>query len=99
MALIVDGKMPKGCYEHLDELRQKPCRFLPMCSQRSGFRNPYTQNVIPSNCPILCEIPDEHGRLVDADALIEQVLNGEHPRYDSMVSMIRSAPTIVEASK
>ena len=90
MALIVDMRMPSCCGS---------CRAsgTDVCKSWFGFLK-HLREGRPIGCPIKNEIPDEHGRLVDADALIEQVLNGEHPRYDSMVRMIQSAPTIVEAS-
>lgn len=43
------------------------------------------------------ELPP-HGRLIDADALIDKVLDDGQPRYCSMVKMIQNAPTVLEAS-
>lgn len=51
------------------------------------------------------ELPDHHGRLVDADALIEQMeADAEHMdepyvkmMYCAAISDVRHAPTIVEA--
>ena len=33
----------------------------------------------PKECPIICQLPEGHGRLVDADALIELMLERKRP--------------------
>ena len=58
----------------------------------------------PEWCPLVA-LPDHHGRLVDADALIEQMeADAEHMDepyarmiYSAAISDVRHAPTIVEA--
>lgn len=57
----------------------------------------------PSWCPIICQLPEGHGRLVDADALFDNVY--EFYGYDNednenwMMGMINDAPTIVPAER
>ena len=57
MALIIKGEMPKGkCWWHDENGKEHECQFFP-CS--------HTIN----DCPIIGEIPDEHGDLIDANAV------------------------------
>ena len=44
------------------------------------------------------EVPP-HGRLIDADELIEKVLDGDRPNYGTVVRFIQEAPVILEATK
>lgn len=41
----------------------------------------------------------KHGRLFDEDTIIKCMLNPEHPNYHDIISMIHSAPTILEANE
>ena len=57
---------------------------------------------IPSWCPILCQLPEGHGRLVDADALKEKAVHYSETEYhfdhDAVeVDDIEDSPTIVPA--
>jgi hypothetical protein len=60
----------------------------------------------PDWCPIICQLPEGHGRLVDADALIEQhkpsiftMVTDFTEGQRSVVANIKNAPTIVPAEK
>ena len=44
------------------------------------------------------ELPP-HGRLIDADELIEKVLDGDRPNYGTVVRFIQEAPVILEATE
>ena len=44
------------------------------------------------------EVPP-HGRLIDADELIEKVLDGDRPNYGTVVRFIQEAPVILEATE
>ena len=61
-------------------------------------------NIRPSWCPIICQLPEGHGRLVDADALDKHVYNdipisvfGSVKKMASVRQIIEDAPTIVPA--
>ena len=58
---------------------------------------------IPSWCPILCQLPEGHGRLVDADALFDKVYEfygrDNEDNENWMMGMINDAPTIVPAEE
>lgn len=58
----------------------------------------------PSWCPIICQLPEGHGRLVDADALKEKAVHYSETEYHfdhDAVEMddIDDAPTIVPAER
>lgn len=96
MSLIIKGSiMPLMCEEC-------PCYDCDDYSCKATGRGviEYRYDGRPDNCPIV-EIPTPHGRLIDADALMECRLEPNHyeelkdgyiPDYD-----LDSAPTIIEA--
>lgn len=100
MSVLIKGmEMPKAC---------EWCSFISTFTTESGlgcrcevekfeFRD-YSKR--QENCPLV-EVPTPHGRLIDADALMECRLEPNHyeelkdgyiPDYD-----LDSAPTIIEA--
>ena len=98
MSLIVNGmSLPHSC---------RTCRFSYFTvgiKKRCEFSGNEVNPLIDkreTNCP-LSEVPTPHGRLIDADALMECRLEPNHyeelkdgyiPDYD-----LDSAPTIIEA--
>lgn len=109
MALIIKGKMPTKCGE---------CRFCnKFCDCPVCIAIPMkveADEIFPKGCPIIGEIPDEHGRLIDADALLpksgydpmmfQHKYDGDHrTQYDTLMGyeilgIVEDAPTIVEAN-
>lgn len=92
MSVLIKGmEMPDSCYH---------CKIAESCGH---YIANYTNRRHP-DCPLIA-LPDHHGRLVDADALIEQMeADAEHmdEPYAKMmcyaaISDVRHAPTIVEA--
>ena len=99
MALIIKGDMPKACsacksvqrYRYSDE-----CEYL---------RKPIARNGRLKDCPIIGEIPDKHGRLIDADELkkaVEKMVVCDAYEYTIAHEMVKKslkmAPTVLEAS-
>ena len=89
MGVYIKGMdMPKGCYEcPLMDGEYGNCKV-----GATGLYDPYMED-----CP-LTEVPEPHGRLVDADVLLEAM------RTDIMGGLnyewfIRETPTIIERSK
>ena len=64
MALIIKGDMPKGCGWDCDLWSEGLCAPL----QKS-----VDEHTIDSDCPIIGEIPDSHGDLIDR-GLVQEVL-------------------------
>lgn len=105
MSVVVRMEMPKDCFE---------CSFGIIDYTEGGvWCNALAQ---PSSgqredCPIICSLPEGHGRLVDADALkewfIEQIdyykrFDGPNcsmmvSAYEAVCRVINDAPTIVPA--
>ena len=82
MAVLIESmEMPKNCGGCFLRVGQ--------CSRRIYMENR------PLDCPLI-EVPEPHGRLIDADALIN-----DHQRtwttYD--LQRISNAPTIIPASE
>ena len=66
------------------------CERCPMCGTASGGNGMYelwcmcgdipaSSQRRPEDCPIICSLPERHGRLVDADALTRLMLERKRP--------------------
>ena len=118
MALIIKGAMPKGCgwdchyvavnkyYDERDDKIHK-CVFCALNHsiryKDSGFPEEYEHTRHP-DCPIIGEIPDKHGRLVEADeitdAIIESERNGEINGGEAglFTAIVHNAKTIIPST-
>ena len=97
--IIVDGKIPEDCgdcpYRGLDD---NPVSCALTGGEISVF--PYYGNKDPS-CPILAEIPDDHGDLIDKQSLIrgiETIDSGDEHTILRAKWMVRTAPTVLGRS-
>ena len=85
MAIIIDEQMPKACYE---------------CNFRCGinfltFVN--TEDKRHPDCPIIGEIPDKHGDLIDRSELLQQFEHDtSRPTGYEVVTRIMNAPVVLE---
>lgn len=98
---IKDVKIPKNCAE---------CKMWGICdlldfddyesicdAVEDGFL------VRDKNCPLV-EVPTPHGRLIDADALMAEVMDSDldHLQRDDwkeVIQIVADAPTIIEAEE
>ena len=103
MSVVVRMEMPNGCHDcklrnmigncpipMFDGQDEEKVWTLAECFQR------------PPWCPIICSLPKEHGRLVDAEKLKEQSVHFCETEYtfdfDAVfVEEIDEVPTIVPA--
>ena len=98
MSVLIKGmEMPENCAE---------CKFL--CSENFNSwcqvtdRDDVYTDAIPDWCPLV-ELPEKHGKLVDADALIAKygdwyTEEGKEEGFIGTLEMlIKDAPTVVEA--
>ena len=96
MAIVIKGEMPKGrCWWHDEQGKEHECQFFP-CTRDAD------------NCPIIGEIPDKHGRLIDADKL-KQVMDDatendkDNPfckmMYSYVIQVLAKSPTVLEATE
>ena len=98
--LIRGMEMPKSC----DECRlfnESWCMALGVENWRKSYNKPPEGGRLP-DCPLV-PLPEGHGRLIDADALIENHFSDEHRIALSpanklwMRRIIKGEPTIIEA--
>ena len=96
--IVLQGSMPDIC---------KRCKErggledgLYRVHTEEDYVNFYCDGQSQKTCPIIGEIPDKHGRLIDADALVDAL------RKQVMVDIpyrvkevIENQPTVLEASK
>ena len=82
MALIIKAQMPKGC-EWTDKTSRTGMGYCPLKDRCMAYREElskqYTINAhpidyIPSDCPIIGEIPDKHGRLISESDLASLIV-------------------------
>ena len=99
---VVRMEMPKSCWDCpcLDDYGDYPrCRIS---NEQRGYNFPIHEKRMP-NCPIVCSLPEGHGRLVEAKALFERVYEYYGQDNESnenwMMEMINGAPTIVPAER
>ena len=93
MALIIKGDMPKGCglcWECLGGSDAYYCNRTKR--QISEVIPPYDKRM--EWCPILCEIPDKHGDLIDRDLWLST-----HWVSQVVIDAINDAPVVVEATE
>ena len=81
------------------------CERCPMCGTASGGNGVYKPWCMcgdipasswrrPKDCPIICQLPEGHGRLGDLDEL---AAGCDAPYWCRWLSEIEEAPTIVPA--
>ena len=73
------------------------------CGECIGWNNCKGWKEEPYDCPIAGEMPETHGRLIDADVLKETLMKSAYPEqrewyFAEACQFIDEAPTIVEAS-
>ena len=101
MSVVVRMDMPKGCWDC-------PCvnGEYGYCQADKEERQIEDPNERPSWCPILCQLHEGHGRLIDADALnldhkvemaVEMAVDWKTAHMISNV--VKYAPTIVPAER
>ena len=90
MALISEGDMPTKCC-------LGGCPIHESCNKYDSLAD-----TRPSNCPILGEIPDKHGRLIDANVAYDKIAEQEGGNYVDMDAVdlgLQETPTILEATE
>jgi hypothetical protein len=93
-------KMPENCdvCPCLDDYGDYPrCRIS---GEQRGYNFPTREKRMP-NCPIICQLPEGHGRLVDADKLANNMKTRKafFGRMSDPQCLVEDAPTIVPAER
>ena len=96
MSVIVKGmEMPKSCDSCRFNISSLSCAITGSCIDRD---DEYRERL--SDCPISA-LPDNHGRLVDADDTIKEIKarNPDDVSYEDAwaITCIEHAPTIIES--
>lgn len=98
MSILIKGmRMPKSCYECALETDYGTCGYYSYYVE-AGHDSEINKR--RDDCPLI-EIPP-HGRLIDADALLENGwylarINYHEGKYES--ALLTIAPTIIEAEE
>ena len=99
MSVVVRMEMPLNCFEcpMYDWNRQKLC-----CNAHLDLR-PIPNGGVPKPdwCPIICQLPEGHGRLVDADILADDMKARKafFGRKSDPQCLVKDATTIVPAER
>ncbi len=105
--IVIKTSMPRSCIGC-------PCRNGVFCAVNN--KRVYSFGIErPEDCPIVAEIPNKHGRLIDADKLLPESgydpmmfkpkYGGDHrTQYDTLMGyeilgIVENAPTILEATE
>ena len=106
MGIIIKADMPIKCEECRFHAKRAYSNYgyVHFCYAQEMAEKDKTDELM-KRCPILGEIPDEHGRLVDKDAILDAYNKElyywqESPRtaHDELVHIVQNAPTVVEAT-
>ena len=97
MSILIKREMPKGCWA---------CPFAVGKHYECLFtRKSYNWGLTtrPSDCPLI-EVPTPHGRLIDADKLMTEVMDSDldHLQRDDwreVIQIVQDAPTIIDAEE
>ena len=96
MSVVVRMEMPKGCWDC-------PCvnGEYGYCQADKEERQIEDPNGRPSWCPIICSLPEGHGRLVDADKLADDMKARKafFGRMSDPQCLVEDARTIVPAER
>lgn len=104
--LVKDMKKPKLCYEIIDG-EPKRCPFVDadddcVILRKKGIWTGQTWAEQYSKCPLV-EVPESHGRLIDADEIIKEMdkMNVGGVVFETAVDYVKlivnDATTIIEA--
>jgi len=101
MALIIKGEMPTCCW-YCDRDLETNC---PITESNEGYEE--WKNIVNEvrhpDCPIIGEIPDRHGDLKDANAILRwlnaKADNRVPVTLGEIIDFIEKQPTVLEASE
>lgn len=111
---VVRMEMPTSCKKCKNTIclwvKDDDLDYMDVIGKVQDFRKKNNDVGFPDFCPILCVLPENHGRLIDAVALLNHIVhnycddcddyNGLRCRacpHDDDVQCIEDAPTIVPA--
>lgn len=103
MSVVVRMEMPTSCeecplvqtYENdWGDVMSRTCSLI-----YKGYLSDVPKGERRADCPIICALPENHGRLVDADSMEKEVcggcVHGEQKYANCIDCALANAPTIV----
>lgn len=97
---VVRMEMPERCYD-CDMADGATCMATGGVYGREVPKMTWIRRR-PDWCPIICSLPEGHGRLVDADAvesIIRKWFEEIKLNHDILLDGVKSLPTIVQAER
>lgn len=92
MSVVIKMDMPKSC-------GMCECSGTSVCREWMKVDRRDMGSKRADTCPILCELPEKHGRLIDADDFLKflQALTDNGAPYESVIELLEKHETIIEA--
>lgn len=98
--LIVEMEMPKHCPCELADSSTgwiSPCfAFYGVPSRVKDFDDCIENRTRPSWCPIVGELPEQHGRIIDEAVFCENVVKYSHQSTKTIGKALDATPTIID---
>lgn len=89
-------RVPKNCDDGCWGALSGEC---PWCDHIDGYVMAGNR---PPNCPIICQLPEGHGDLIDRDVLLQTFQNADYETYNDYCEAFdttEAAETIVPAER
>ena len=106
MSVVVRMEMPAACPCDFSDTSSPifiPCfAYDGIPSRREEFMECVIQRKRPSWCPIICQLPEGHGDLIDRDVLLQTFQNADYETYNDYCEAFdttEAAETIVPAER
>lgn len=98
MSVVVRMEMPSCCHDCPFEADQWDYPICRVTGRSEGYRFDARNNRMV-DCPIVCSLPEGHGRLVDADKLADDMKTRKafFGRRSDPQCLVEDAPIIVPA--
>lgn len=102
MSILIRGmEMPTSCYKCPLRRRDGMDIVCPVAHERFSVADVNILEYRLGNCPLVHVPP--HGRLIDADAILQEATKGEEPfdwiDKNELLRLFFDAPTIIEAEE
>lgn len=94
MSVVIKMDMPRSC-------GMCKCSGTGVCREWMKVDSRDLGNKRADTCPIIAELPKNHGRLIDADALEKEIHSCGMNDYEpsDFVDAIQDAPTVIESEE
>ena len=102
---VVRMEMPKSCKKCKSTIclwvKDDNLDYMDVIEKVQDFRKKNNDDGFPDFCPIICQLPEGHGRLVDADELADDMKARKafFGRKSDPQCLVKDAHTIVPAER